>query len=59
MSYEKWSIDDNHQLALAQWENYPAVVWFLNAIYRLTNKIFAAANRRAPSNQKYEEAPPW
>ena len=59
MSYEKWPIDNNHQLAAAQWENYPAVIWFLNLLYRAHNKVLAVANRRAPYTQKYEDAPPW
>jgi hypothetical protein len=59
VSYEKWPIDHNHQTAVAQWENYPTVVRFLNLLYRAYNKALAIANRRAPYNRKYEEAPPW
>jgi len=59
VSYEQWPIDNNHASAVAQWEEYSTVVRFLNLIYRLHNKLLAVANRRAPHNQRYEQAPPW
>lgn len=59
MSYEKWPIDDNHATAVANWEEYRIVTWFLNFVYRLHNKLLAIANRHAPYDKRYEKAPPW
>ena len=59
MSYERWSIDDNHKLAVAKWDGHPTVIWFLYAIRQIHNKILAVACRRAPFNQKYQDQPPW
>jgi hypothetical protein len=60
MSYEKWPLGDNHQSAVAKWENYPAVVRLLDSLYRMIhNRILSIANRRGPFNPKCQEESQW